>query len=525
MRTLLSFLLAFVLVLPLSAQSRGKGTVSAKRTTTTKSSPQKKQPATKTSGKQGTASKQSAQKKQTKPVDKKAQLRSQQAATQQARQRSQAQLAQLNKNVKSSLDSVLILDHQIGRQQQSIDSINHDILVLGTTIDTLYRQLDVLQRDLEVKKRRYAKAMVYMRKNRSVQNKLMFIFSADNFTQMLRRMRYVREYSTFQRAQGELLKEKQAEVRAKQNELLAAKTQKQQSLQTVEEQKRSLQGMKAQCQTKVTFLNQNIATVQRQIQDYQRQEQALNAEIERIIQEEIAAARRAEAERKRKAEEARRRAEAEKARRLAEAKAQAEKARRAAEAAEAARRKAKTAQEKAEAKAATERAQIDVKKAEATVRKVAKEETAKAETWHTNSADAKLSSNFVSNKGRLPMPITGSYSVVGHYGNYTVSGLSNVTLDNKGIDIRGQQGCYARAVFDGTVSSIFQYSGTYIVMIRHGSYISVYSGLSSVSVRKGQTVSTRATLGAVGQDPDGRYILHFQLRNGSARLNPEQWVR
>ena len=123
------------------------------------------------------------------------------------------------------------------------------------------------------------------------------------------------------------------------------------------------------------------------------------------------------------------------------------------------------------------------------------------------------------------MPITGSYSVIGHYGKYTVSGLKNVTLNNRGIDIRGQQGCSARAIFDGQVSSVFQYSGFYTVMLRHGNYISVYSGLSSVTVSKGQRVSTRQPLGTVGKNTDGRYVLHFQLRNGSAGLNPEVWVK
>lgn len=517
-KKLLLFLLTMVLVLPLSAQSRGKSTSAARRTTATrqKQQPQKKQP-----------------QKKRKTIDKKTQLRNEKAATQQARQQSQAQLAQLNKNVKASLDSVLILDHQIGRQQQSIDSLNRDITLLESTIDTLNVQLDRLQRELKQKKERYAKAMVYMRKNRSVQNKLMFIFSADNFTQMVRRMRYLQEYTTFQKAQGELLKEKQSEVKAKQNELLAAKTRKEQNLQSVERKKVSLQGMKQNCQTQVNFLNKNIATVQRQIQDYQKREQQLNAEIDRIIQAEIEAARRAEAERKRKAEEARKKAEAEareRARKLAEAKAAAERARKAAEAAEAARRKAKTEAERKTAAAAAERAKAEARTAEANVKMAAKEEKSgreKYEAWKSNdaSSDARLSSNFTSNKGRLPMPITGSYSVVGHYGNYSVAGLRHVTLDNKGIDIRGQQGCSARAVFDGTVSSVFQYGGSYIVMLRHGSYISVYSGLSSVSVRKGQNVKTKATLGAIGQDSDGRYILHFQLRNGSSRLNPEQWVR
>lgn len=519
MRTVF-LVLSFLLLLPLSAQNRGKAPVASKKPVAAKTV-QKKPAAAK-----------APQKKQ-KPVDKKTQLKKEKAATQKARQQSQAQLAQLNKNVKASLDSVLVLGHQIGQQQSSIDSLNREIVSLEHTIDTLNTQLAKLQKELDVKKKRYAKAVVYMRKNRSVQNKLMFIFSAENFTQMVRRLRYMQEYSKFQKAQGELLKEKQREVRNKQNELLAAKTQKEGNLRAVEERKKSLQGMKEHCQTQVNFLNQNIATVQKQIQEYQQKEKSLNAEIDRIIQAEIEAARRAEAERKRKAEEARRKAEAEareKARKLAEAKAAAEKARKAAEAAEAARRTAKTEAEKNTARVNADKAKADLKAAEAHVKTAAKEEKeerTKYEAWKSNDtgADAKLSSNFAANKGRLPMPITGSYNVVGHYGNYSVAGLRNVTLDNKGIDIRGQQGCSARAIFDGTVSSVFQYGGSYIVMLRHGSYISVYSGLSSVSVRKGQSLKTRTTLGAIGQDTDGRYILHFQLRNESARLNPEQWVR
>ena len=142
-----------------------------------------------------------------------------------------------------------------------------------------------------------------------------------------------------------------------------------------------------------------------------------------------------------------------------------------------------------------------------------------------SKSDARLTGSFAANKGRLPMPITGSYSVVGHYGTYNVGGLKNVTLNNKGIDIRGQQGAMARAVFDGVVSYVAQYGATYIVMLRHGSYISVYSGLSSVAVSKGSKVTTRQALGKVGTDADGKITLKFQLRKESATLNPEQWVR
>ena len=55
-----------------------------------------------------------------------------------------------------------------------------------------------------------------------------------------------------------------------------------------------------------------------------------------------------------------------------------------------------------------------------------------------SKADRELSGNFTNNRGKLPMPITGAYIITSHYGQYSVEGLRNVKLDNKGIDIQGK---------------------------------------------------------------------------------------
>ena len=124
------------------------------------------------------------------------------------------------------------------------------------------------------------------------------------------------------------------------------------------------------------------------------------------------------------------------------------------------------------------------------------------------------------------MPITGAYSVVGHFGRYAVAGLRRVVLDNKGMDIRGKEGASARSVFDGEVSSVFKYGDNVDTdVIIPARYISVYSGLSSVVIKKGAKVKTRDILGPVAKDKDGTIKLHFQLRKESQKLNPEQWVR
>ena len=148
----------------------------------------------------------------------------------------------------------------------------------------------------------------------------------------------------------------------------------------------------------------------------------------------------------------------------------------------------------------------------------ARQEAHEAATLST--ADRMLSGGFEANRGRLPMPITGTYKIVSHFGQYNVQGLSGVTLDNKGINLLGKPGCVARSIYDGEVSAVFGYGGMWNVLVRHGAYISVYCNLKSVSVHKGQKVSTRQALGTVGADN----ILQFQLRKETAKLNPEAWL-
>ena len=97
-------------------------------------------------------------------------------------------------------------------------------------------------------------------------------------------------------------------------------------------------------------------------------------------------------------------------------------------------------------------------------------------------------------------------------------------LDNKGTNYVGRPGARARSIFSGEVTAVFQFGGSRNVLIRHGSYISVYCNLSSVTVAKGQKVSAKDIIGTVANDGSGRCVLHFQLRKETAKLNPESWI-
>jgi len=419
-------------------------------------------------------------------------LQNQRQKIQQTIREQERKLRSNERDVKQRLQNLMILNTEIANKRKTIDTITHDIHLLEGNIASLNQELDTLQRQLDDRKQKYVKSMRYMHRNRSIQSQLSFIFSAKNFSQMYRRLRFVREYATFQKAQGEEVKIKQREVTAKREELSATKKRKNDLLYRGVQERKQLEGKQVEQQGMVNSLQKQQKTIQSVIEQQRKKDAALNAEIDRLIAIEVAKAKaRAEAEARRRAEEARRR-EAEEARRREQA-----------EAHRSERRNEKST------------AVVDRRKTE-----VAEPKKPREEVFTVSSEDRRLSSNFESNRGRLPMPITGPYRIVSHFGQYNVDGLHNVRLDNKGINIKGQSGAQARSIFDGEVCYVFSLGGSMGVMVRHGSYISVYCNLASVSVSRGQHVSTRQILGTVGPEQ----ILQFQLRKEIAKLNPEQWL-
>jgi len=436
-------------------------------------------------------------------------LQNQRQKIQQQIKEQEKRLQSNKRDVKKRLQNLMIINTEIEGKRRSIDTIRQNITTLDAEIEHLCQQLDDLQAELNKCKERYVKSMRYLHRNKDNQSQLMFIFSADNLTQMFRRLRFMREYAAYQHVQGDEVKTQQEAVNAKFQEISVAKRQKTQLLARGEQERKELEGKQAEQEGVVKSLQKEQRSIQGIIAQQKKKDAALNAQIDRLIAEEVArqkaraaaeAKRRAEAEaaRKRAAEQARKRAE--EARKKAEEEALAAKTK---EAREAARRRAMEHAKEEE----------NARKEEEAARKV-------EESLLTPAEDLRISGSFESNRGRLPIPVTGGYRIVSHFGQYHVEGLRNVTLDNKGINIKAEPGAQARSIYDGEVSAVFSFGGSVVVMVRHGSYISVYCNLASVNVRRGQKVTTRQPLGRIGQDN----ILQFQLRKETAKLNPESWL-
>lgn len=399
-------------------------------------------------------------------------LESKRGALQKQIAESESLLKTTTKNVGSQLKGLAALTGQIEERKRYILAINRDVDLIDKELASLQRQLTQLQKELKDKKNKYAASVNYLYRNHTIQDKLLFIFSASTLEQTYRRLRYVREYASYQRMQGEEIQKKQKQISDKRTELTEARKAKEGLLKEREDEKATLEKQEKEQKELVNSLRKKQRSLQSEISKKRKEASQLNARIDRLIAEEIEKAR------KRAEEEARKEA--------------------------AARKKGEN---KSDGSAT-------------------KSKAAPLEAYTMNKADRELSGSFVSNRGKLPVPVTGPYIITSRYGEYTVPGLRGVKLDNKGIDIQAKPGAQARAVFNGKVAAVFQLNGLFNILVRHGAYISVYCNLSSASVKADDVVKTGQALGSIFSDgaDGGRTVLHFQLRKEKEKLNPEPWL-
>lgn len=152
--------------------------------------------------------------------------------------------------------------------------------------------------------------------------------------------------------------------------------------------------------------------------------------------------------------------------------------------------------------------------------------------YATGTVDAKApvvtGTDFGSMQGSLMFPVTGRYTIVKRFGRHKHPTLPHIETTNSGLDIQTQPKAPVRAVFDGEVSAIFRPDGfNNVVVVRHGDYLTVYANLGQISVSAHQRVKAGQTIGTVYANPDddGRSVLHFEIRHGRDKQDPEAWLR
>ena len=114
-------------------------------------------------------------------------LESKRGALQKQIAESETLLNTTKKDVGSQLNGLAALTGQIEERKRYILAINNDMETIDRELSKLERQLVRLENDLKDKKKKYESSVQYLYKNRSVQDKLLFILSAKTLSQTYRR--------------------------------------------------------------------------------------------------------------------------------------------------------------------------------------------------------------------------------------------------------------------------------------------------------------------------------------------------
>ncbi len=407
------------------------------------------------------------------------------------RQRDQLsqQLEQLNReyeetsnNKRSTLAQLSNLKQQVALLGAKIENINSAVRNLDNQISESNNSVHSLQAQLAQLKKEYAAMVLFTYHNQSAYNKLMFIFASRDFNQAYKRLKYLQQIGTYRERQATYIQETQTELHVKITELDKNKKEKSSLLIEQEKEKATLNVQRNTQAQVVADLSKHQGLLKQQQQDIQRKIAKTNREINAAIQREIEAARRkAEEEAKRKADE----------------------------------------EAKAEQKAALAKAKAENKEAPAPKPKPAVKSISASEALNATPEAAKLSNDFLGNKGALPWPVANG-SVKQDFGIYYESGIKN---ESYGWDIRTNTGASVRAVFQGEVKSISNIEGTFLVVIQHGEYFTAYSNLKSFNVKQGQKVSTKQIIGSVATDSStGEAVVGFALYKGPTAVNPRIWL-
>jgi septal ring factor EnvC (AmiA/AmiB activator) len=386
---------------------------------------------------------------------------------------------------KSTLNELRLAEKQLEFRESLLDNINHQIR--GA-------ELKIAERDIQVKqlakrivkmKEQYRKMLLYAYKHRNNIGKVMYIFSANNYFEAIRRKKYLERIGALQKKQFLIIKQNEKLIREEIHKIESDKTNKQQLVVEKQKEKEEILQDKKRKEDVYNKIKGEENKLLAQLNEDERKKAQLKQKIANAIQKEIA-----EAEAKRKKAEA------------------------------AEKTKATTAKTSSGNKGTSTTNKKTTETSAGTAAKTIKFEETK---------ELSLNNNFESNKGRLPWPVT-SGTITENFGKNPHASLKDVYTNNNGLDIAAPKSSSVRAIFEGEVTSIVSIPGAgKLVIIKHGNYRSVYCNLLETFVSIGSKVSTKQQIGKLlVKDGEGVSVLHFELHvvngNNVQVLNPNGWI-
>src|SRR5690606_5398889 len=150
-----------------------------------------------------------------------------------------------------------------------------------------------LRDQLKILKDNYAKMIVKSYKSKNEQSRIMFLLSSSNFKQAYKRLEYLKQYTRYQKQQGQNIKQKTTELQALNTDLVRQKEDKNRLIAENRKTQKTLESELKQHEGLLASINKNMNSYTAQIKAKQRETARIDKEIDNIIKAAIAASNKA----------------------------------------------------------------------------------------------------------------------------------------------------------------------------------------------------------------------------------------
>ena len=212
----------------------------------------------------------------------------------------QAEIKQINtllfnnsNREKSILSQVEDLDVKISVRTELVKVNNQQANLLTQQINVNQRDITNLRKELEELKKDYAEMIQKSYKSKSSQNRLMFLFSSEDFLQAYKRIQYMKQYTNFRKKQGEVITQKTKTLQSLNKALFEQKAQKEVLVMENRKAQKELQKERRSQQRLIRGLKSKSRSLAIEIKQKQRKAAEIDKVIERLIREAIAASNKA----------------------------------------------------------------------------------------------------------------------------------------------------------------------------------------------------------------------------------------
>lgn len=207
-------------------------------------------------------------------------------------------LSQTKKQKEVTLSQLTLLSKEIEARREVITTISSEVNLLDEEIAELHSVINSMEADLIALKEEYAEMIYQASKTQSYYDKLTFIFSAEDFNQLMMRLKYFKQYTEARRYQVEQIEKVKAELGAQRVKIQVAKEEKSNLLTDQIKQQENLSVLKVEQDEVVKELNQKEEKLKKEVAEREKSNKKLDKLIEDIVKREIEKARREEERRR-----------------------------------------------------------------------------------------------------------------------------------------------------------------------------------------------------------------------------------